>query len=88
MRDGDATEVLYVDNAMVADPMVRWLQAHGIDAWLADPDDLGGLDPALAFVHATGIVVATRDAVRARNLLAAFQQATIAPTPELAGDEV
>jgi hypothetical protein len=80
-------KVLYADNSIAADPILCWLRDNGVQAWLIDEDDLGGLDPALAFVHGCGIVVHDRDAERARNLISTYQQATIEPTAELGGDE-
>lgn len=88
MLYSDERKVLYADNSIAADPILRWLRDNGVQAWLVDEDDLGGLDPALAFVHATGIVVRDAEAERARNLITAYQQATIEPTAELRGDEV
>lgn len=76
-------KVLYADNSMDAQPILQWLHDNGIDASLIDPDDLGGLDPALAFAHATGVVVASADAERAQKLIADYIGGTIQPTEEL-----
>lgn len=79
----DERKVLYADNAMDAQPILQWLRDNGIDAGLIDPDDLGGLDPALAFAHATGIVVPSAEVERARALIAEYQSGVVQPTDEL-----
>lgn len=76
-------EVHYVDGALQAEPLLAFLRAQGVEAHLRDSDDAGGLDPALAFVHGSAIVVAAEDAERARTLLAEYETATPEPTPEL-----
>lgn len=76
-------KVLYADNSMDAQPILQWLRDNGIDANLIDPDDLGGLDPALAFAHATGVVVPTADVERAQVLIAEYKGGQIQPTEEL-----
>lgn len=78
-------EVLYVDGALQAEPLLAFLRSQGIEAHLRDSDDAGGLDPALAFVHGSAIVVAAADADRARSLLADYAAAVPEPTPELDG---
>jgi hypothetical protein len=80
----DERKVLYADNAMDAQPILQWLRDNGIDAGLIDPDDLGGLDPALAFAHATGIVVPEGDVERAQALIAEYKSGIVQPTDELA----
>ena len=79
----DERKVLYADNAMDAQPILQWLRDNGIEANWIDPDDLGGLDPALAFAHATGVVVPIADVERSRELIAQYLGGTIQPTEEL-----
>lgn len=76
-------EVLYVDGALQADPLLAFLHSQGIAAHLRDSDDAGGLDPALAFVHGSAIVVAAEDAERARTLLADYAEAVPVDAPLL-----
>jgi len=78
--------ILYADNPMLAQPVVQYLRDHGIDASTLDPDDLGGLDPALTFSHGTAIVVPSADADRARELALAFEAAEADDAADGAGD--
>ncbi len=82
----DERKVLYADNPMDAEPILQWLRSNGIDAQLIDEDDLGGLDPALAFAHGTGVVVPILDAERAEALITAYGDAQVQATTELADD--
>ena len=79
----DERKVFYADNPMDAEPSLQWLRGNGIDAQLIDEDDLGGLDPALAFAHGTGVVVPLDDADRAEALIAEYGDAKVQDTEEL-----
>lgn len=83
----DERKVLYANNPLDAQPILQWLRDNAIDAQLIDEDDLGGLDPALAFAHGTGIVVPAADRERAEALIADYQQAVVEETDELRGDQ-
>lgn len=82
----DERKVLYADNPMDAEPILQWLRSNGIDAQLIDEDDLGGLDPALAFAHGTGVVVPLLDAERAEALITEYGHSQVQVTDELADE--
>ncbi|MBM4343755.1 MAG: hypothetical protein FJ100_10300 [Deltaproteobacteria bacterium] len=67
--------VLYVDNPMAAAPLLQWLRDNGVDATALDPDDMGGLAPALTFSHGSAIVVPATEATRAQELIDQFDEA-------------
>ncbi len=67
--------VLYIDNPMEAAPLLQWLRDNGIDASTLDPDDMGGLAPALTFAHGSAIVVPQAEAARAQELIDQFDDA-------------
>lgn len=74
-------ELTYVDSRIQAQPLLDFLQQNGVDAQFTDDDDMGGLNPALAFAHGTYIAVPTEQLDHAKSLIEAF-----AAVPEAAPD--
>lgn len=80
-------EATFVDNPLMAQPLLDFLLANGVDAHLSEDDDLGGLNPALAFVHGTYITVPVEQLDLAQQLIEAFETAPLSDEPELRGSE-
>jgi hypothetical protein len=78
---------LGVDNPMMAQPLLDFLLSNGVEAHLRDDDDMGGLNPALAFVHGTYITVPMEQLDLAQQLVDAFQTAPLEDVPELGGQD-
>lgn len=69
--------ILHVDNPTLAVPLMQWLTENGIAASLADPDDMGGMNPGLAFAHGSAIVVPADQVQRAEELIDQFEDETL-----------
>ncbi len=78
----DHRRLARVDHRVLAEHVLDFLQRNGIDARL-DSDDCGGINPALAFVHGTWLVVPHADFERAAELYRSYEQATLESVDEL-----
>ncbi len=76
----------FVDNPVVAQPLLDFLRDNGIEASLREEDDLGGLNPALAFVHGSYILVTAEQLAQAEALVAEYRAAPVESSPELEPD--
>jgi len=86
MEYAEERNLTFVDNPVLAQPLLDLLHDAGIEAVLSEGDDFGGLLPAFAFIHGAYIVVPEDQLEEAKRLVAAFDTASFEPTPELAGD--
>lgn len=75
-------EVTFVDNPVMVQPLLDFLRSNGVDAHLTDEDDMGGLNPALAFVHGTWIHVPVDQVPQAEELISAFRAAPLTDADE------
>lgn len=80
-------ELMYVDSRIQAQPLLDFLQQNGVDATFTDDDDLGGLNPALAFVHGTYIAVPAEQLEQAKSLIEAFAAPPAAEPPAPTGED-
>ena len=73
--------VAAVPHRALAQPLVDLLEDHNIPAWV-NSDDWGGVDPALAFVNGTHVMVPEADLQRAQQLVSEYENAPRLP-PDL-----
>ncbi len=65
-------ELAFIEMPVMAQPLLDYLRKAGIEAKLAS-DDMGGVNPALAFVHGTYLIVPEPQYERARTLYEEFR---------------
>ncbi len=70
-------EVTLVDNPVMVQPLLDFLRSNGVDAHLTDADDMGGLNPALAWVHGSRVHVPVDQVPLAEQLIRAFLAAPL-----------
>ncbi len=86
MEYAEERNLTFVDNPVLAQPLLDLLHDAGIEAVLSEGDDFGGLLPAFAFIHGAYIVVPEHQLEDAKRLIASFDAASFEATPELSDD--
>ena len=86
MDYAEERNLTFVDNPVMAQPILDLLRGAGIEALLSEGDDFGGLLPAFAFIHGAYIVVPEGQLEEAQRLIAAYNSAAFEATAELRGD--
>lgn len=86
MDYAEERNLTFVDNPVMAQPILDLLRGAGIEAVLSEGDDFGGLMPAFAFIHGAYIVVPEDQLDEAQRLIAAYNAAAFETTPELRSD--
>jgi len=87
MGFSDERNLVFVSNPVLSQPILDYLRNAGIDATASEDDDLGGLDPALTFVHGSYVLVPTDQIEEAKRLVAEFEAAPVVQDAELADDD-
>ena len=78
MTNSSMVELVNLSSRIEADPLTHYLRAQGIDVYISS-DDVGGLDPALAFVQGVSVQVPPDQLVKGKLLLEAWRQADLNP---------
>ena len=65
-------QLAFIEMPVMAQPLLDYLRNAGIEAKLAS-DDMGGINPALAFVHGTYLIVPEPQYELAKTLYETFR---------------